>query len=469
MKRLILMASSLLVSVSLIEAGQRSGIGAPQAGLHRTNNTPNSKNSTALLTTNKNTTQDAIKLTDKNKVSNKDFVVVLAVDGGGIRGIVPAVMIKKIEEEFAHPVTEIFDAFGGTSAGSIAISILNTKDPATQRPYTGVNLVAFIQEIGKKIFARPLKRTIRTVGGVAGSKYSAKPLEDFLKSKLGETKISDSIKDLTIVAYDFTNKKTFLFTTGSKKLHDHDYTLWETVRSSTAAPVLFKGHEMVIGGQRRTMIDGGIGGGMSPDLYLFNEVRKKYPGKKIFFVSLATGQDKNKSKIRGKGVFAGSIPGVLEQTIIQGLEAPIEQGKMILSQDPNVEYHRIDVYLPPECAYPVDNPSPKNLQCLQEVAEDFSKKGPFINMINRLKSVTSGSAFKGGEVKSHDDEFTNPHLSGSAVVPSTQKKKGILGRLRGKSTSVDSSAKSTDVSSEKKKSRLDFFKRKPKLTQEPVS
>ena len=54
---------------------------------------------------------------------------------------------------------------------------------------------------------------------------------------------------------------------------------------------------MIIGGHRRTMIDGGIGGGMSPDLYLYDEVKKLYPGKKIFLVSLATGQDKNKSKI----------------------------------------------------------------------------------------------------------------------------------------------------------------------------
>jgi uncharacterized protein len=43
----------------------------------------------------------------------------LAVDGGGIRGIIPARVLQEIENHFRRPTSELFDLVAGTSTGGI--------------------------------------------------------------------------------------------------------------------------------------------------------------------------------------------------------------------------------------------------------------------------------------------------------------------------------------------------------------
>lgn len=326
-------------------------------------------------------------------LEDRDFVIALAVDGGGIRGIVPAVLTAEIEQKLNMRLAQFVDIFGGTSAGSILISLLNTNDPKTGQPRTAAECVQLVDDIGNKIFATPLsslgalKRSVRTAGGMLGSKYSAKFLENFLQQSFpNNLPINQSIKPLVIPTYDFTYSAAKVFTNADQT------PLWQVVRASTAAPTLFKGIELQMKdakGQmtRHTMVDGGIAGAMSPDLFLYNQIRTKYRGKKIFFVSLGTGRDVNKSGVRGKGMFAGSVPLVLKRTIISGLEAPIEMGKTVLSADENVEYHRIDVQLPKNCAYDVDNASSTNRTCLKALAAQIAKGAEFQNLLNRLQQV----------------------------------------------------------------------------------
>ena len=42
---------------------------------------------------------------------------VLAVDGGGIRGIIPAMVVAHIEKKLHKPASELFDLMVGTSTG----------------------------------------------------------------------------------------------------------------------------------------------------------------------------------------------------------------------------------------------------------------------------------------------------------------------------------------------------------------
>ena len=44
---------------------------------------------------------------------------VLAVDGGGIRGIIPALVLAEIEARTTRPISDLFDLFAGTSTGGI--------------------------------------------------------------------------------------------------------------------------------------------------------------------------------------------------------------------------------------------------------------------------------------------------------------------------------------------------------------
>jgi len=44
---------------------------------------------------------------------------VLSIDGGGIRGIIPAMVVAHIERQMGQPAHELFDLMVGTSTGGI--------------------------------------------------------------------------------------------------------------------------------------------------------------------------------------------------------------------------------------------------------------------------------------------------------------------------------------------------------------
>lgn len=54
---------------------------------------------------------------------------ILAIDGGGIRGIIPAYILQQIEANLGKQIFECFDIIGGTSTGGIITLGLTTPVP----------------------------------------------------------------------------------------------------------------------------------------------------------------------------------------------------------------------------------------------------------------------------------------------------------------------------------------------------
>lgn len=55
---------------------------------------------------------------------------VLSIDGGGIRGIIPAVLLTELERQTGRPARETFDFIAGTSSGALAAGALAAGVPA---------------------------------------------------------------------------------------------------------------------------------------------------------------------------------------------------------------------------------------------------------------------------------------------------------------------------------------------------
>ena len=54
---------------------------------------------------------------------------VLAIDGGGIRGLIPALVLAEIERRTGRPTAELFDLIAGTSTGGILACGLTRPGP----------------------------------------------------------------------------------------------------------------------------------------------------------------------------------------------------------------------------------------------------------------------------------------------------------------------------------------------------
>ena len=78
----------------------------------------------------------------------------LAIDGGGVRGIIPAVLLAKLEAETGKPARETFDFVAGTSTGAVIVAALAAGIPADR-------LVSLYRRRGPELF-----RSIFLVSGL---------------------------------------------------------------------------------------------------------------------------------------------------------------------------------------------------------------------------------------------------------------------------------------------------------------
>ena len=77
---------------------------------------------------------------------------VLSLDGGGIRGIIPALVVDHLEREMGAPASELFDLIVGTSTGGILALGLSLQDQQGGSLLAAKRMVALYERHGAKIF-----------------------------------------------------------------------------------------------------------------------------------------------------------------------------------------------------------------------------------------------------------------------------------------------------------------------------
>jgi patatin-like phospholipase/acyl hydrolase len=222
----------------------------------------------------------------------------LALDGGGVRGLIPAMVLTEIEQRTGRRTSELFDLIAGTSTGGIMACFLALpgEDGSPGRPASDV--VRFYTEECPKIFHASRGRKLRTLGGLRDEKYNAAQLERSLKLALGDARLSDTATDLIVTAYDIEGRRPFFFKSARAKLQGHrDYPMWLVARSTSAAPTFFEpvavGHK---GGKHmHALIDGGVNVN-NPAMSAYAEVCSGR-ARHALMVSLGTGRRTTPMKI----------------------------------------------------------------------------------------------------------------------------------------------------------------------------
>lgn len=245
--------------------------------------------------------------------SNKKIVHILSIDGGGIKGIIPLIILKYIADKANKPIHKLFDVIGGTSTGGIIALGLNSKIPGTENIYTPQEILKFYTEDDqvKRIFKKDtsfsvegLKNFVRDNilsktpwvkdygAGITSSEYMGIGIEEFLKEKFGKKlKMSQLATDcdVTVYSYDIRSCEPYSINTEKAKNDSkHDFYVWEAARSTSAAPTFFPALKSETD-PKKILVDGGIFIN-NPAMDLFIRAIKLYPhAEKYVLVSLGTG------------------------------------------------------------------------------------------------------------------------------------------------------------------------------------
>jgi uncharacterized protein len=170
---------------------------------------------------------------------------ILSIDGGGIRGIIPAMILARIERRTGRRITEMFDLIAGTSTGAIlALGLTVPQNRKGTRPkYEASQLVSFYEEDGRKVF-HAFWQNIVSLHGLFDERYPSQGIEAVLQKYLGaETRLSQALSEVLITSYEIETRRPFLFTrrrARAKRGAHFDPRMWEVARSSAAAPTYFE-------------------------------------------------------------------------------------------------------------------------------------------------------------------------------------------------------------------------------------
>ncbi len=186
---------------------------------------------------------------------------VLCIDGGGIRGLIPALVLTEIERRTGRRIAELVDLVAGTSTGGIlACGLTRAGDDGRPR-YSADELAGIYVEEGPRIFHRGLLKRVFSVEGWLDERYEDDGLERALQRYLGEARLSAAVCDVFVTAYEIHDRFAFFFRSARAR-HDPEYdvTLAAAARATSAAPSYFEPAEVTDVAGRRTypLIDGGV-------------------------------------------------------------------------------------------------------------------------------------------------------------------------------------------------------------------
>ena len=252
----------------------------------------------------------------KKEEKKKETRYILTIDGGGMRGIVPAYILKKINEELkerglSRPLYSYFDLVAGTSTGAlIALGLTAPIDNLGLKKEEGddwevteivekgrfrktteivekgkierlgdpESLLGLYTENGKKIFipddSKGLWKIVGKMSKMLGDKYDTVPLEMFLDEVFGDTLLSEARVPTMAVSTNVSGCTSYIF----RSWDSHGFLLREAARATSAAPTYFAPAVFIDRetDEKLTLIDGGMIAN-NPILAAYIEARKLYP------------------------------------------------------------------------------------------------------------------------------------------------------------------------------------------------
>ncbi|WP_353274756.1 patatin-like phospholipase family protein [Wolbachia endosymbiont (group B) of Hofmannophila pseudospretella] len=284
---------------------------------------------------------------------------ILSVDGGGIRGITPAIILAEIEKRARKPISKIFDLMAGTSTGGIVVAGLCKKDERGNPQYSANDLVELYQKYGAYIFKSSfLRRSIFSWLNCA--QYSCKNIECVLNRYFGDSTLADATNNLMLTSYDIKNNYPFFFKSWRE---DRNFIkLKDALRSTTAAPTYFVPKYLKINQKEMVLVDGGVFAN-NPAACAYASGKKLFPNDEIILLSLGTGRtDRSIANSRRFGKI-GWIKPLLHVMFSSSLDAVNYQLNQVIAD----KYIRIQSQL--KIASPdMDNITSKNIKSLQQEA-----------------------------------------------------------------------------------------------------
>ncbi len=283
--------------------------------------------------------------------------VAIAIDGGGIRGLIVTKALSMLEKELGRPLHDVIRLTAGTSTGSIVAAGLACG-------LTAEHLYQMYLRLGREIFTK----NFRTAFWIFyNHRYLRAPLENALQTYFGDKTVGDLWKenpptDLVITTFDILENRT-RFIKSYKSKYEH----WPIVRAvlaSAAAPTYFPSVE-------GRFIDGGIGSYNNPCYLAAYEIEFGLPWRpeETTLISIGTGRSPGQIK---QGAVDHFLPIQYISPLIDAFShsAADQQVDLVKKLFRKLDFRRFQVEL--DTAIPLDDAS--RIRLMEQYGEQLGQK-----------------------------------------------------------------------------------------------
>lgn len=316
------------------------------------------------------------------------MIKILTIDGGGIRGIIPGMVLVCLEEKLQKAtknpnarISDFFDFVAGTSTGGILTCLIlapemDKKSGKLGARFSAKEAVQLYLNNGKKIFPDSWAKCLLSNIGLIDEKYDYEGLEDAMNKYLKDLKLSELLKPCLIASYNIQNRSTHFFGQHKAKLYGdaYDFYVKDVCRATSAAPSYFEAAQIKSCTDiHYALIDGGIFAN-NPSLCAYAEMRKSKglpSAKDMFMVSLGTGSTKKAymvDDIKDKATLT-IVPYLIDMMMSGVADATDFQLQKMFQTVGDGHYYRIQPNNLIGANHEMDDASDANLRNLQSLGE----------------------------------------------------------------------------------------------------
>nr|AXN93585.1 ORF2 [Cylindrospermum alatosporum CCALA 994] len=332
---------------------------------------------------------------------------ILSIDGGGIRGIIPAMILAEIERRTGKPISSMFDLFAGTSTGGILALGLTKPKPNPNAPaysegvpepaYSAQALVSMFAKYGSEIFYEPIiEELLGNLDDIIKPKYTSEGREDVLKRFFDFTPLQETLKEVFITSYDIELRTPVFFTSNPKKQNTQShsfrricrgFTMKQAAMATSAAPTYFSPYRIQTSQSPSSfynLVDGGVFANNPTSLALMEAMNNAKAAAErgeetwniddILVVSLGTGSltkvyPYNEAKNWGLIGWVRPLINIILDATSQSVSCELEQ-LLRAPANSQKQYYRFQAYLD-ERLEPMDNAKAENIRMLTRVAKQI--------------------------------------------------------------------------------------------------
>ncbi|MBT1687158.1 patatin-like phospholipase family protein [Dawidia soli] len=155
--------------------------------------------------------------------------IALAIDGGGLRGIIPVLILKHIEEKVQEStqsrrrLVNYFNIVSGTSTGGLIAcgATLGTNEDTQSTKYDFDFIESIYRTRGPEIFpheTRWLVKRYNKLKNYIRPQFGKHGIETVLKDIFESTRILSCIRPIIVTTYDVSCNKPFYFSSRAAAL-----------------------------------------------------------------------------------------------------------------------------------------------------------------------------------------------------------------------------------------------------------